>query len=72
MSPVITPEGRGEGSLHEAAMNGKLEKAKALIKANPGLVNSQASYGNMTPLHFAESLNRKDIADLLRQHGGLE
>ena len=65
MSPVITPEGRGEGTLHEAAMNGKLEKAKALIKANPDLVNSQASYGNLTPLQFAAEYGHKDVAELL-------
>lgn len=65
MSPVITPEGRGEGSLHEAAMNGKLEKAKALIKANPDLVNSQASYANQTPLDLAVEFGHNDVAELL-------
>jgi hypothetical protein len=65
MSPEITLEGRGKGSLHEAAMNGKLEKAKALIKANPDLVNSQASYGNVTPLQLAAQYGHKDVAELL-------
>ena len=65
LSPVITPEGRGEGSLHEAAMNGKLEKAKALIKANPNLVNSQTSYDNVTPLQLAAQYGHKDVAELL-------
>ena len=65
LSPEITPEGRGEGSLHEAAMNGKLEKAKALIKANPDLVNSQTSYGNVTPLQLAAEYGHKDVAELL-------
>jgi len=65
MSPEITPEGRGDGSLHEAAMNGKLEKAKALIKANPDLVNSQASYGNVTPLQLAAQYGHRDVAELL-------
>ena len=37
MTPEISAVGRGEGSLHEAAFNGKLEKAKALIKAAPRL-----------------------------------
>ncbi len=65
LSPEITPEGRGDGSLHEAAMNGKLEKAKALIKANPNLVNSQASYGNVTPLQLAARYGHRDVAELL-------
>jgi ankyrin repeat protein len=65
MSPEITLEGRGDGSLHEAAMNGKLEKARALIKTNPDLVNSQASYGSMTPLQFAAEYGHKDVAELL-------
>jgi ankyrin repeat protein len=65
MSPEITPEGRGEGSLHEAAMNGKLEKAKALIKASPDLVNSQASYGKVTPLQLAAQYGHRDVAELL-------
>ena len=65
LSPEITPEGRGEGSLHEAAMNGKLEKAKALIKANPDLVNSQASYGKVTPLQLAAQYGHRDVAELL-------
>lgn len=65
ISPVITADGRGDESLHEAALNGKLEKAKALIKANPELVNSQASYGQVTPLHLAAEYGHKDIAQLL-------
>jgi hypothetical protein len=79
MSPEITPDGRGDGSLHEAALNGKLEKAKALLKANPGLVFSQASYANQTPLHLASEYGHKDVAELLlankadveaKAHGG--
>ena len=65
ISPKITPEGRAEGSLHEAAMNGKLDKAKALIKANPDLVFSDASYGSLTPLQFAAEYGHKDVAELL-------
>jgi hypothetical protein len=65
LSPEITPEGRGDGSLHEAAMNGKLEKAKALIKANPDLVNSQASYGKVTPLQLAAQYGHRDVAELV-------
>jgi ankyrin repeat protein len=65
ISPEITPDGRGDGSLHEAAFNGKLEKAKELIKANPDLVNSHASYASQTPLHLAVEYGHKDVAELL-------
>jgi ankyrin repeat protein len=65
MSPEISAAGRGDGSLFEAAFNGKLEKAKALIKANPDLVNSQASYGEQTPLQIAAEFGHMDVAELL-------
>ncbi|HUJ09225.1 MAG TPA: ankyrin repeat domain-containing protein [Verrucomicrobiae bacterium] len=65
LSPEIPPGGAGEGSLHEAAFNGKLEKAKALIKENPELVNSQSSYATETPLHLAVEYGHKDVAELL-------
>jgi ankyrin repeat protein len=65
ISPEITREGRAEGSLHEAAMNGKLEKAKALIQAKPDLVFSHASYADRTPLQFAAEYGHKDVAELL-------
>lgn len=79
MTPEISVAGKGEGSLHEAAFNGKLEKAKALIKANPDMVNSHASYANMTPLQLAVENGHKDVAELLlankadveaKSHGG--
>jgi ankyrin repeat protein len=65
LSSEIPPGGAGEGSLHEAAFNGKLEKAKALIKENPELVNSQSSYASQTPLHLAVEYGHKDVAELL-------
>lgn len=65
LSPEITSDGRGEGSLHEAALNGKLEKAKALLKANPDLVFSHESYASQTPLHLAAEYGHKDVAELL-------
>jgi ankyrin repeat protein len=65
MTPEISPAGRGEGSLHEAALNGKLEKAKALLKTNPGLVFNQDSYASQTPLHLAAEYGHKDVAELL-------
>jgi len=65
LSPEIPSDGRGEGNLDEAALNGKLEKAKALLKANPNLVNSKASYANLTPLHLAVEYGHEDVAKLL-------
>ena len=79
VSTEVTSEGRAEGSLHEAAMNGKLEKARALLNANPDLVFSHASYGDLTPLQFAAQYGHKDVAELLlankadveaKSHGG--
>ena len=65
ISPEITREGRAEASLHEAAMNGKLEKAKALIKANPDLVFRHESDSGLTALQFAAQYGHKDVAELL-------
>jgi ankyrin repeat protein len=65
LSPRIPPGGAGDGSLHEAAFNGKLEKAEALVKENPGLVNSQDSYAGQTPLHLAVKYGHEDVAELL-------
>jgi Ankyrin repeats (many copies) len=68
-SSEISAAGRGEGSLHEAALNGKLEKAKALIKADPSLVFIQQSYAQQAPLHLAAEFGRKDVAELLLANG---
>jgi cytohesin len=65
LSPEITPLGRGEKNLHEAAFNGKLEKARALIKSNPELVNDHSSYANQAPLHLAVEFGHNDVAELL-------
>jgi hypothetical protein len=64
-SPEIPPGGTGEGSLHEAALNGKLEKAEALIKANPKLVFDQHSYAEQAPLHLAVQYGNVEVAKLL-------
>ena len=78
-SPEIPPGGTGEGSLHEAALNGKLEKAETLIKANPELVFNQHSYAEQAPLHLAVEYGNVDVAKLLlankadveaKAHGG--
>ena len=65
LSPEIPSDGRGEGNLFEASLNGKIEKAKALLKTNPDLVNSKASYANLTPLHLAVEYGHEDVAKLL-------
>jgi ankyrin repeat protein len=65
LSALIPPGGTGEGSLHEAAFNGKLEKAKQLIESHPELVLSHNSIANQTPLHLAAQYGHKDIVELL-------
>ena len=68
ISPGIPLDFTGEGSLHEAALNGKLEKAEALIKANPKLVFNQQSYAEQTPLHLAVEYGNIEVAKLLLVH----
>jgi Ankyrin repeats (3 copies)/Ankyrin repeats (many copies) len=53
-----------EVSIHDAAAIGNLEKVKALLKANPDLVNSKDN-GGMMPLHWAAMCGHKDVAELL-------
>jgi ankyrin repeat protein len=65
LSPEIPTAAEGDGSLHEAAFNGKLEKAKALINDKPSLVFDQNSYGQQSPLHLAVEYGHKDVAELL-------
>jgi ankyrin repeat protein len=54
------------GEIHDAAKAGDLEKVKALLKANPDLVNSKDKEGE-TPLHLTVSWGKhgKEIAELL-------
>ena len=59
------------GEIHDAVQSGDLEKVKALLKGNPGLVSSMDDKGR-TPLHVAAFSGRKEVAELLRQHGGHE
>ena len=53
-----------EVSIHDAAAIGDLEKVKALLNANPDLVNSKDK-GGWTPLLWATTSNHKDVAELL-------
>lgn len=52
------------GAIHDAALDGDLEKVKSLLKANPDLVNSKNKNGR-TPLYLAASKGHKDVAELL-------
>jgi ankyrin repeat protein len=42
-----------------------------LLLANKAEVNAKDNRGN-TPLHLAAAKGHKDVAELLRQHGGQE
>ncbi len=50
--------------IHDAARSGDLEKVKALLKTNPGLVFSTDNGGD-TVLHSAAIYGRKDVVELL-------
>ncbi len=53
------------GEIHEAVRGGDLEKVKALLKDNSGLVDSKDDSRCATPLNLAASLGYKDVAELL-------
>ncbi len=55
----------GSEEIHDAVRAGKIEKVKALIAANPDLVDARDREGK-TPLHWAW---KEDIATLLLEHG---
>src|ERR1035441_8858139 len=50
--------------VNAAAMKGDLAKVKALLKGNPDLIFSKASYGEM-PLHWAAMGGHKDVVEFL-------
>ena len=54
--------------MHNAAWKGHVEIAKLLIVKNAD-VNAKDVEGQ-TPLDWAEEEKHKEIADLLRKHGG--
>jgi len=54
------------GEIHDAARNNDLARARALLKANPGLVFSKDdSFFGYTPLHWAAKMGHKEMAELL-------
>jgi ankyrin repeat protein len=57
--------------IHDAAQKDDLRMVKALLKDNPDLASSK-DIVEETPLHLAAQYDHKDIADLLRKHGGHE
>jgi ankyrin repeat protein len=60
----------GATPLHYAAY-GRQTNVVVLLLANKADVNAKDNKG-YTPLHFAVANQRKDVADLLRHHGGHE
>jgi len=52
------------GEIHDAAKAGDLAKVKALVAANPAVVNL-TEFGGPTPLHFAVAEGRTQVAEFL-------
>jgi hypothetical protein len=65
----------GNGSRIDAVLiavkQGDINKVKSMLDANPELVNIQDSSG-ATLLRIAVKNGHNEVADLLRQHGGVE
>ena len=57
-----------DASIHEAVEKGNIEAVKQHIAAGTD-VNTKGS-GGITPLQMAAGEGQKEIADLLRKHGG--
>jgi ankyrin repeat protein len=57
------------GPIHDAAKADDVAKVTALLKDDPDPVFSKGKDGR-TPLHWAAIKGHKDVAKLLRQHGG--
>lgn len=60
----------GSTALHEAVRNGHREVADMLIAAGANV--NQPNSSGLTPLKLALGYQRKELADLLRKHGGTE
>jgi len=53
------------GEIHDAIQSGSLEKVKALLEANPDLVNDRSYTDGMTPLYLAARNGNINITELL-------
>ena len=56
-------------SIHEAVEKGNIEAVKQHLAAGTD-VNSKDEDGELTPLQMAAGEGQKEIADILRKHGG--
>lgn len=59
-----------QGTLHKAVKTGNVEQVKSMLNAGRD-VNQRNIYGR-TPLGVALQFGHKEIAQLLREHGGKE
>ena len=57
------------GEIQQAAMKNDIEKVKALLSANPELVNSKSGESLRAPLHWAAWFGFEALADLLVAKG---
>ncbi len=55
-------------SVHDEAAAGNLEAVEAMIAEDPNLVN-EPGFKDMTPLHYAASRGRAEVAGFLIEHG---
>ena len=53
--------------VHDAASKGDVSRVKALLKAEPGLLNT-ADEDGATPLHWAASTGQKAVVEVLIEH----
>jgi ankyrin repeat protein len=68
---VNAKNNNGETSLHVAAIKNNKNMVEFLL-ANGADVNARDRLGGWTPLHEAVFWGKKDVAELLRQHGGVK
>jgi len=54
--------------IHDAALNGDINKVKSLLAKNPKLIKAKDNEG-MTPLHMAAAAGQKEVAELLIAKG---
>lgn len=68
LTMLVVTAGLQAGEIHDAAASGDLQKVKALLEANPSLLESKADYGE-TPLISACSGSQVAVADFLIDNG---